>query len=88
VVENTIDQLKALVAGKLDVNLRYDEISPDAPLLDDGLGLDSLAIVDLITLIEDKFGFQFGEDDLNMDAFSNLRSLAKVVDAQRAAIPA
>jgi acyl carrier protein len=88
VVENTIEQLKQLVAGKLDVNLKYEEIDLDAPLLDEGLGLDSLAIVELITLIEDEFGFQFGEGDLNMEAFASLRSLAKVIDAQRAVVPA
>lgn len=86
--ENTIEQLKALVAGKLDVNLKHEEIRADAPLLDEGLGLDSLAIVELITLIEEKFGFEFGEDDLNMEAFANLRSLAKVVDDRRAPVPA
>ena len=84
----TIEQLKEIVAGKLDVNIRYEDIHPDAPLLDEGLGLDSLAIVELITLIEEKYRFQFGEDDLNMEAFANLRNLASVVDARRAGVPA
>jgi acyl carrier protein len=77
-----------MVAGNLDVNVRYEDIHPDAPLLEEGLGLDSLAIVELITLIEDKYGFEFGEDDLNMDAFANLRSLARVVAARRFVVPA
>ena len=88
VVEETIEQLKEMVHGKLDINLRYEEINPDAPLLGEGLALDSLAIVELITLSEERFGFQFGEGDLNMEAFANLRSLAMVINQRRAVSPA
>ena len=79
----TIDQLKQLIASKLDMNLQLGQIGEDVPLLGDGLNLDSLAIVELITLIEDRFGIEFGEADLNMEAFANLRSLAQVIHARQ-----
>ena len=82
--QKAIDELKYLVAEKLDVNLRTDQIDPDAPLLESGLKLDSLAIVELITLSEESFGIQFGEEDLNMQAFASLRTLAGVIVAHRA----
>lgn len=82
-VEDTIEQLKDLIADKLDINVSREKIDPETPLLEDGLKLDSLAIVELITLSEEKFGIQFGEDDLNMDAFANLRSLASVIAGLR-----
>lgn len=82
-VEDTIEQLKDLIADKLDINVSRDKIDADTPLLEDGLKLDSLAIVELITLSEEKFGIQFGEADLNMDAFANIRSLANVIAALR-----
>ena len=47
-IENTIEQLKDMVAEKLDVNLRRDQIDPDAGLLAEGLNLDSLAIVEFL----------------------------------------
>ena len=81
---DTIEQLKELVADKLDVNLSREQIDPDAPLLEEGLKLDSLAIVELITLVEDRFGIEFGEEDLNMDAFGSLRALAGVIKTHRA----
>ena len=81
--EETIGTLKHLVAEKLDVNLREEDIDPDAPLLESGLELDSLAIVELITMSEESFGIQFGENDLNMQAFASLRTLAGVIDAHR-----
>jgi acyl carrier protein len=81
--DDTIDQLRKLVAEHLDVNRTLDEIAPDAPLLGCGLGLDSLAIVELVTLTEECFAIEFGEGELNMDSFANLRALANVVTALR-----
>ena len=43
-----VNQLKDIIANKLDVNLAYDEIDENVSLFEDGLGLDSIAIVDLI----------------------------------------
>ena len=83
-IDDTIEQLKDLVAGKLDVNIKREEIDPDAPLLEEGLNLDSLALIELVTLSEEQFGIEFGEDDLNMEVFGSLRALAGVIAAQRA----
>lgn len=77
--DDTIEQLRKLVAEHLDVNRTLEEIVPDAPLLGGGLGLDSLAIVELVTLTEECFSIEFGEGELNMESFANLRALANVV---------
>ena len=82
-VEDTIEELKGIVAERLDMNIRRDQIDPDAALLGEGLNLDSLAIVELITLTEEHFGIEYGEDDLNMESFANLRSLANVIVSHR-----
>ena len=79
-VDRVIEDLRSLIAKNLDVNLTIDRIDPDASLLDGGLGLDSLAIVELISLSEAFFGVEFGEQELNMDTFASLRSLATVVE--------
>ena len=81
-MECTIDRLRNLIADKLDVNIGYDDIGPDVALLEGGLKLDSLAIVELITQIEGTFGFEFAEGDLNMDVFASLRRLAELIDAR------
>lgn len=78
--DDIIVQLRRLIATRLDVNLKEADISADVSLMEDGLRLDSLAIVELITLIEDTFHIQFGEDDLTMDTFASLRTLAEVIE--------
>ena len=82
-VENIVEELRHLMAEKLDRNLKLEDIDPDAPLLGDGSKLDSLAIVELIILSEENFGIEFGEDDLTMEAFATLRTLAEVIAARR-----
>ena len=82
-IEETIEQLKLLVIEKLDVNIRREQLDPDAALLAEGLNLDSLAIVELITLTEEHFGIEYGEDELNMETFACLRSLANVICSHR-----
>ena len=84
--EQTIETLKHLVSEKLDMNIRIEDIDPGAPLLGDGLNLDSLALVELISLVEESFGIEFGERDLNMESFASLRNLAAVIAAQTPAL--
>jgi acyl carrier protein len=77
--DHITDQLRHMIAEKLNLNLTIDQVDPDAQLLEGGLKLDSLALVELITLVEDQFGIQFGESDFNIEVFGNLRSLAALV---------
>ena len=84
--DQTIETLKHLVSEKLDMNIRIEDIDPGAPLLGDGLNLDSLALVELISLVEESFGIEFGERDLNMESFASLRNLAAVIAAQSPAL--
>ena len=86
-IEDTLEKLRRLVAEQLDINRRLDEIDADVPILGGGLNLDSLALVGLVSLTEQCFEIEFGEDELNMDSFASLRSLAKVIVKLRAKSP-
>jgi acyl carrier protein len=56
------------------------ELFPDdAPLLQDGFGLDSVTLIELIADLEKRLGFEFLESDLRMRTFASLRSLAQVI---------
>jgi acyl carrier protein len=49
------------------------------PLLEGGLGLDSVVLLQLIALIETNLGCEFRDSDLRMRTVSNLRTLAEVI---------
>lgn len=77
--DTIVNQLKDIIANKLDVNLAYDEIDENVSLFEDGLGLDSIAIVDLIVSIEKTFSLSIEDEELNADLFKNLKILSEFV---------
>ena len=74
-----IEQLKTIIADQLDANIKRAEITLDVSLLEDGLGLDSIMLVELVSLVEENFGFQFAEDELDLTIFTNIQTLATFV---------
>ena len=72
-------RLKAILATDLGLNFSADEIRDNHPLMADGLSLDSIGLVELIALVEEKFQFQVQEEDLTMTTFENVSSLAEII---------
>ena len=56
-----MEKIKAIIAEQL--NIDESEIVPEAAFLDD-LGADSLDIVELIMSMEEEFGMEIPEDDI------------------------
>jgi acyl carrier protein len=75
-------KLKEIIANELDVNMDIDEIDSEISLYEDGVGLDSISIVNLIVQIEEKFQIEFLEADMNSGTFSSISALAKYIQAK------
>lgn len=82
--QKAIEKLKVIIADELDVNLKKEEIDDNASLFEGGLGLDSIVIVELISLIEEKFGIEFADTELSPEYFGNLHVLAEFVSQKLA----
>ncbi len=78
-IARVIAELKSIIANDLDVNLEAQEIEETAPLLDDGLALDSIVLTEFIDHIERHFDFEFYDSELRLETFANLRAVAAVV---------
>ena len=78
-MEIIVEQLKNIIVDQLDANIKRAEITLDVSLLEDGLGLDSIMLVELISLVEENFSFQFAEDELDLNIFTNIQTLAAFV---------
>lgn len=62
------------------------DIAPEAPLFNEGLGLDSLDMLELSMEIEQRYGVKLRSDDPDNQAiFRSLRSLAAHIQRHRAA---
>ena len=61
-------------------------IDPEAPLFNEGLGLDSIDALELALAISKKYGFQLRSDnDANRRIFASLRALSAHVQANKTA---
>ena len=74
-----IEQLKQIIVNDLDIKADINNINHDVSLLEDGIGLDSMAIMEFISLVEEKFEFQFSDDELGMEPFNSLTSLSQFI---------
>jgi acyl carrier protein len=78
-------ELAALFVEALNLETPAEQIDPEAPLFgSDGLGLDSIDILEVALEVSQRYGFQLRSDDENnQKIFRNLRSLAAHVAQQR-----
>jgi acyl carrier protein len=79
-------ELARLMVSALNLELEPAQIDPQAPLFGDGLGLDSIDILELALEVSQRYGFELRSDDENnVRIFASLRSLAEHVAAHRTA---
>jgi acyl carrier protein len=84
IVEALLPEVAELLVTALNLELEPAGIAPDAPLFGEGLGLDSIDILELALVISKRYGFQLKSDNEdNVRIFSSLRSLAAHIAAQR-----
>ena len=74
-----VSQLKTIIADELDANLTVEEIDDNAPLLEEGLGFDSVQIVEFISAVENHFDIEFDDSELDPENFKSLQVLANLI---------
>lgn len=84
-VENPlVREIAELVVSSLNLDTTADAIDPDAPLFRDGLGLDSIDILEVALVVSKRYGFKLKEDDQdNARIFKSLSALAAHVAERR-----
>ena len=64
--------------------LAPETIDPEAPLYGEGLGLDSIDILEVALVVSQRYGFQLrSDDDENVRIFKSLASLSEHIAANR-----
>lgn len=77
-------EVAALIVEALNLDVQPADIQPDEPLYGEGLGLDSIDMLEISLVISKQYGFQLKSDNSdNVRIFGSLRSLSEHIASQR-----
>jgi acyl carrier protein len=77
-----VDDVKGVVVDTLGVQDRADAIDAATPLLGHLPELDSLAVLELVVALEDRFAISVEDDDVTAEVFESLGTLAAFVEGK------
>lgn len=78
-------EVAQFIVTTLNLEVAPEQIAPLDPLYGDGLGLDSIDVLEVALAVSKQYGFQMRSDDPdNASIFSSLRSLAAHIAKHRA----
>lgn len=73
-------QVQTLLKDALQLGERAGRLRRDSPLLGALPELDSMAVITVITAMEDRFGFTVEDDEISAETFATLGSLIEFVE--------
>ena len=77
-------EVAGLLVEALNLDIAPDSIDPQAPLYGEGLGLDSIDVLEVALVVSQRYGFQLRSDDEdNIRIFTSLASLTDHIAANR-----
>jgi acyl carrier protein len=81
----TTDRIRNILRDALQLGSRAESLTPSSRLLGSIPEFDSMAVVTVLTMIEDEFGIAVADDEVSAESFETLESLVAFVDAKAAA---
>jgi len=83
-----LDELKLSLKQLLVEGLKLDHVSAadikdSEPIFVEGLGLDSIDALELVVLVEEKYGVVIPDEEVGKQAFASINALANYVAGQQ-----
>jgi acyl carrier protein len=82
---STEQKVKQILSSVLNLGDRVTRFDAATPLLGAVPELDSMAVVSVLTALEEKFGFMIEDDEVDGRTFANMGNLVAFVDGKLAA---
>ncbi len=77
-------ELKQLIVGVLKLeDVTPEEIDAGEPLFGEGLGLDSIDVLELTVAVEKRYGVSIPDETVGQRAFASVDALASFVEEHR-----
>ena len=75
-MDGLVERIVQVVIERLNPSVGHDELTSETPLIGRGLGLDSMAALELVTGLEEALGIELDESELSRETLSTIGSLA------------
>ena len=83
-MENLIEELKKEIIETLNLEeLKPEDIEADSEIFGEGLGLDSIDALELIVLMEKKYGIKLKDASEGKAIFRSIRTMAEYISKHR-----
>lgn len=84
ITENSVpDAVVAVLADVLGLSGDAHYLTSASALFGSVPELDSLAVMEVVAALEERFGIEFEDDDVSMDVFSTVGALADLVERKQ-----
>jgi acyl carrier protein len=77
-------EIKQAIVRSLRLPMQPEEIGDSTPLFGEGLGLDSIDVLELVLEIERTFGVAITDEQTGAQVLRTVDSIAEYIDANRA----
>lgn len=75
-----VEDIREILRGTLQLGSRADQLTASSPLLGGIPEFDSMAVVTVLTMVEEQFGITIDDDEVSADIFETVGTLAEFVD--------
>lgn len=82
---NVLPIVKKILRDTLNLGDRAEKLTAESPLLGGLPEFDSMAVVTVVTMIEEELGVPIDDDELSADVFATVGSLAEFVAQKKSA---
>ena len=73
-------RVRELIKEVVELTVPIEEVGIEDDLMN--LGMDSINSIKVIVAIEEEFGFEFDDEDLNFENFRNIRKLVSYIESR------
>ncbi len=79
---HSLEAVKNILGDTLNLGARRESLQPDTALFGNLPELDSMAVVHVITALEEHFGIDVDDEDISAKTFETVASLSAFVDSK------
>lgn len=72
-------RVKEVIIRKLSLDVTPEEIGDEDPLFGGGMGLNSMATIEIVVGLEEEFEIQVPDEDLRVELFDSVKTMADYV---------